>query len=99
MKDYRFSDNKDKKRYELDLEDGQVAFIEYINMPKDVIIFTHTDVPYEHENQGIGSQIAAKALEDVQKRDMKVIPQCGFIATYIRRHPEWRKIVATHENL
>ncbi len=33
MKDYRFSNNTAKRRYELDLEDGQIAMIEYYLAP------------------------------------------------------------------
>ena len=89
MKDYRFSNNTAKRRYELDLEDGQIAMIEYY--------LAHTEVPYDHAGQGVGSQIAFKALTDIREQGSKVIPQCGFVASYIRRHPEWQELVAGGE--
>lgn len=90
MKDYRFSNNTAKRRYELDLEDGQIAMIEYYLAPGGEVALTHTEVPYDHAGQGVGSQIAFKALTDIREQGSKVIPQCGFVASYIRRHPECR---------
>ena len=57
----------------------------------------HTEVPYDHAGQGVGSQIAFKALTDIREQGSKVIPQCGFVASYIRRHPEWQELVAVRE--
>lgn len=97
MKDYRFSNNTAKRRYELDLEDGQIAMIEYYLAPGGEVALTHTEVPYDHAGQGVGSQIAFKALTDIREQGSKVIPQCGFVASYIRRHPEWQELVAVRE--
>lgn len=97
MKDYKFRNNTEKRRYELDLEDGQIAIIDYVVMPDGVIVLTHTEVPYEHENEGIGGQIVEKTLQDIQSRGGKIIPQCGFVASYIRRHPQWNEIIAVRE--
>ena len=41
--------------------------------------------------------IAFKALTDIREQGSKVIPQCGFVASYIRRHPEWQELVAVRE--
>ena len=97
MKDYRFSNNTAKRRYELDLEDGQIAMIEYYLAPGGEVALTHTEVPYDPAGQGVGSQIAFKALTDIREQGSKVIPQCGFVASYIRRHPEWQELVAVRE--
>ena len=93
MKDYTFKKNTEKKRYELDLGDGALAVIDYYKMPGGAVAFTHTHVPFEFENKGIGSELAKRALQDVKDSGDKVIPQCGFIASYVRRHPEWNEIV------
>ena len=37
-------------------------------------------------------------LEDIRRKKLKVVPQCPFVATYIRRHPEWMDLVLTAEN-
>jgi predicted GNAT family acetyltransferase len=94
MKEYPFINNTPKRRFELRLDDFNTAFIDYFVNPEGDIALTHTDVPREYENQGIGSQLALKSLEDIKAQNAKVIPRCGFIAAYIRRHPEWEPLVA-----
>ena len=39
-----------------------------------------------YEGQGLGSRLAAYALDDVKSRGLKAVPQCRFIAGYIARH-------------
>ncbi len=94
MKEYPFRNNERERRYELDLG-GYIALINYVKLGEgDIIALVHTEVPYEFENQGIGSQIVEKSLTDIKSQGCKVIPSCGFVAAYIRRHPQWSNIVA-----
>lgn len=93
MKNYPFKDNTEKSRYELDLGAGNTALINYRVTPEGNIALTYTEVPREFENQGVGGHLVSKCLEDIQARGVKVIPRCGFVASYIRRHPEWSGLV------
>jgi len=94
MKDYPFKNNERSRRYELDLGDD-TALIDYFKTDDgSIIALTHTEVPYQYENQGIGSQLVEKSLNDIQAQGCKVIPSCGFVAAYIRRHPQWKDLVA-----
>ena len=61
-----FSDNVEKKRYELQIE-GNTAFIEYI-LAKGNIYLTHTEVPAALGGKGIGFKIVLQALVDIRKR-------------------------------
>lgn len=97
MKDYKFNNNTEKRRYELDLEDGLYAIADYREKPDGTIVFTHTEVPYQHENQGIGQQLVKKSLDEVREQGIKIVPQCGFVASYIRRHPECADLVAERD--
>ena len=80
-------DNADEKRYEFDLGDD-IAIIEYIKT-QGFIILTHTEVPEKYEGQGIGAELVHDVLEDLRAKKLQMIPQCPFVAQYIRRHPEW----------
>lgn len=97
MKDYELKHDTERRRYEFHLEDGSVAQLDYIIMPDNTITLTHTEVPYEHSNCGIGTQLVRKVLEDIRSHGGRINPQCGFVASYIRRNPEWREIVAIRE--
>lgn len=86
------TDNAARSRFELAVE-GHVAFAAY-KIDGDVITFTHTVVPKELEGQGIASRLIAHALNEAKARGLKVVPQCPFVAAYIRKHPEWEAVLA-----
>ena len=88
---HKLSDNEVKKRYEMPVE-GFVGFIEYIKT-KDEVYLTHTEVPRELEGKGIGSEMVRQALEDIERQGLRLVPLCPFVAVYLRRHPEWKRIV------
>lgn len=92
MSDYQLIDNKEKKRYEFQI-DKHIAVIEYIKSVKGEIFLTHTEVPRALEGKGIGSNLVLKALQDIEKQELRLTPLCPFVALYIKRHPEWKKIV------
>jgi predicted GNAT family acetyltransferase len=91
------SNNLERKRYELEVE-GKTAFIEYI-LAQGKIYLTHTEVPKSLEGQGIGSKLVKLVLEDIQKSELKLMPLCPFVAAYIKRHPEWTKLLAEGINI
>lgn len=97
MEKHVFKDNADRKRYELDLGGGSVASISYAKPAEGVIELLHTQVPYEFENQGIGSELVRNCLEAIREQGCKVIPSCAFVASYLRRHPEWKELIADRE--
>ncbi len=86
-----FSDNKEKKRYELHYE-GHTAFIDYI-LAEGTIYLTHTEVPKELGGRGIGSRMVLQALVDMKKRELTLVPLCPFVAGYLKKHPDWRTLV------
>lgn len=91
-------DNPEKHRFEVDLGGGSIAIAEY-TLPAGKIMFTHTEVPSEHEGKGIGSALIRYALNTARERGLKVIPICPFFAAYMQRHaevqdllePAWRR--------
>jgi predicted GNAT family acetyltransferase len=89
----QIADNPAAHRYELRVGGEVAAYAEY-NLLTHAVLFTHTEVLPQHEGQGLGSQLAKFALDDVRGRAMAVIPICQFIAGYIRRHPEYLDLVA-----
>ncbi len=84
-------DNLIEERYEIQV-DGHQAIIEYEREP-GVIVLTHTYVPKALEGRGIASELTRAVLEDARAKGLQVDPQCSFISTYIRRHPEWAESV------
>lgn len=86
-----FSENEEKKRYELKI-DGHIAFIDYIKA-KGNIYLTHTEVPTELEGRGVGSRMVLQALVDIKRQGLSLIPLCPFVAGYLKKHPDWKELV------
>ena len=80
------TDNAAERRFELPTDFG-AAVAEYV-VEGDTITFTHTVVPREAEGKGVGGKLIAGALADAKARGLKVVPQCAFVAAYLKRHPE-----------
>ncbi len=80
-------DNVERKRFEIDLGGGAVAIAEY-TLPEGIIMFTHTEVPPEHEGKGIGKALIVAGLAAARERGLKVIPICPFFAAYMQKHAE-----------
>ncbi len=91
MDDAQISDNRERSRFEVTVE-GHVAHADY-RIDGDVITFTHTIVPPALEGRGIASRLILHALNDVRARGLRVVPQCPFVAAYIRKHPEWADLL------
>ena len=85
-------DNPERQRYELQLPEG-LAFATY-QQRGDVMAVTHSEVPPEVEGRGIGSALVRGVLDDIRARGFKVLPLCGFVAAYIRRHKEYQDLLA-----
>jgi predicted GNAT family acetyltransferase len=83
----RVRDNKSLSRFELDVEDS-VAFANYRLAPGAVII-THTETPRALRGRGFASQLVRGSLEHIRTDGLKVVAGCGFVADYLRRHPEF----------
>lgn len=94
MDDINFADNTDKHRFEL-RKAGDVAAIAEYQLQPGAVKFIHTEVLPKFEGQGLGSKLARAALDEVRRRGLRAIPQCPFIAGYIRKHPEYLDLVAT----
>lgn len=85
-------DNPDRQRFELDL-DGKLAFVNYRRSP-GVIALTYAEVPPELRGGGIGAQLVKGTLELVREGGEKVIPLCGYVASYMRRHADVHDLLA-----
>ena len=88
---YQLIDNEELKQYEFHIEEF-IPRIEYIKA-KNQIFLTHTEIPNFLAGKGVGAVLVKQALEDIKQKDLTLVPLCPFVALYIKRHPEWRKLV------
>lgn len=82
-----FQHRPERRRYEA-FADGVLVGYAIYNLLDDSLALTHTEVLKEHQGSGIGSYIAREALADARRQGKYVVPQCSFIAAYLRAHRE-----------
>lgn len=85
------SNNTEQRRWQVEV-DGRLSQIKYQER-EGQIIYLHTEVPPELEGRGIAGAMARAALDDARARGLRVVPLCPFVASYIRRHPEYQDLV------
>src|SRR3954471_11685850 len=83
----RVERNPDAGRFELFVDDRLAGVCDY-RVDGDRVLFPHTEVDASLNGQGLGSTLARVALDTVKAEGKRIVPQCSFIALYVRRHPE-----------
>jgi uncharacterized protein len=73
---------------------GNVAYLDYRLEPGEIVLL-HTEVPAAMREFGVGKKLARAALDFARHEGLRVNPGCPFVASYIRRHPEYADLVAT----
>jgi predicted GNAT family acetyltransferase len=90
-------ENKTTKHFEAKVN-GHLAFIEY-KRSGDNIYLTHTEVPTELEGKGIAKKLVEMVLGIIEAEGKLLVPLCPYVAAYLKRHPEWKRIVAPEFNV
>ena len=91
MTDINIINNTQQQQFEVH-QDGEVATLVY-RFYKDDIALMHTEVAAKLENRGIASALAKHALEWAKEHKKKVMVYCPFVASYLKRHPEYNELV------
>jgi predicted GNAT family acetyltransferase len=86
------TNNESIKRFEL-TADGKSAFISYRKQGNNTLVLTHTEVDPMLEGKGVGSKLVEEALTYIDDHGMKVVSECPFVSAYIRRHPDWKRLL------
>jgi uncharacterized protein len=73
-------------QFEIKLE-NQTALLQYRRSGNNMRLI-HTEVPEPLRGRGLANQLARAALDFAQFNQLKVIPVCPFIQSYLQKHPE-----------
>src|SRR3954466_12904434 len=92
MANVQVTDAPDRHRFEITV-DGQLAgFARYVRRGRR-IVFVHTEIDPAFEGKGLGTQLAAGALDAARDANEPVVPLCPFIAAFIEGHPQYADLV------
>ncbi|WP_207423638.1 GNAT family N-acetyltransferase [Desertivirga brevis] len=84
-------DNKGAHNFELWVE-GKKSFIDY-KQRGDKVYILHTEVPEELEGKGVAAALVEKTLRYLDENQFRLVPLCSYTQLFLRRHPEWYKLV------
>ncbi|MFA9446724.1 GNAT family N-acetyltransferase [Egicoccus sp. AB-alg6-2] len=74
-------------------DDGTPAGELTFEVEEGTIRLLHTGVAPDAEGQGVGSDLARRALDDARRDGVRVDPRCEFVAGFIDRNPEYAGLV------
>jgi len=80
-------------RFEVVL-DGQFSICEY-RLQAGQMVMNHTVVPPELGGRGIAAAMVEAALAWARAEGLRVVPQCSYVAVYMKRHPETQDLLAS----
>jgi len=87
--------NESTGRFEMTV-DQLVSFIYYKERNQKIYLI-HTEVPSQQEGRGIASALIEKTLTYMETNGYKLIALCPAVVAYIRRHPEWKRLLDTDQ--
>ncbi len=78
--------NAERSRFE-QLAEGHLCVADY-QLHSGVMRLMHTEVHPSLQGRGIAAALVEAALRYARERRLKVDPVCGYVATYMQRHPQ-----------
>ena len=83
--------NESAQRFET-IIDGQTGYISY-QQRNNTLVYDHTIVPQSLGGRGVGTALVKHALDYAREQNKKVVPQCSFVSTYIKKHPDYKDLL------
>lgn len=72
--------------------DGSEAYVEY-KMTDDTIDLYHTFTDPVLRGKGLAAHVVRAAFEYAKENNLKVIPTCSFVRSFVRRYKEYKELV------
>ena len=83
------TDEPDAERYAAYEGDELQGWITYDHVGTTTRLL-HAEVPQTMRNKGVGGEVVQAILDDLRHSTTnRVQPMCGFVVTWMRRHPEY----------
>lgn len=84
--------NKRQFRFELPMEDGEFATLEY-RWLRGSMVLMHTVVPKSGRGKGIGGALVKYVLDYARTQGLKIVVYCPFVTKYMETHPEYNDLI------
>ena len=84
--------DEEESRQFVIIVDGHRARMEY-DRSSDRIFLTNIHVPMALEEKDISTVLTEMVLNWVEANNMKMVPYCPFVKTYLRRNTAWQRLL------
>ena len=85
------TNNEIQQQFEISM-DGELATLQYRFYKTDIALM-HTEVPEKLSGRGLASALAKYGLEWAKEHNKKVMVYCPFVASYLKKHPEYNFLI------
>lgn len=85
--------NAELNRFEMDTPGG-LAYADY-RVTGNLMTIFYTEVPVSLRGRRYGYHLVRGALEDAQRRNLKVEPECGFVRKVINNLAEFKDLLVS----
>ncbi len=89
----KMSENAGRGRLYVELEDGAAAELNY-RVAAGVMAIYRTYTPENARGRGIAGALTERAVELARDRELKIVPECPYVAAWFERHPAQADILA-----
>jgi uncharacterized protein len=94
MTEPQVAHNVPAARFEL-VVNGRTAHLDY-QLDGDRIRLVHIEVPPEIQGHHYSEILARAGLEYARREQLRVVPICPFVRTFLSHHPEYLPLVDDH---
>lgn len=84
-------DEEESRQFVL-VVDGHRARMEY-DRSGDRIFLTNLHVPPALDEEQLSAALTEKSLVWAEENNMKVVPYCPYVKTYLRRNTAWQRLL------
>jgi uncharacterized protein len=73
--------------------EGNEVYVEYSMIGNDINLY-HTYTHPALRGKGLAAQVVRAALEFAKENNLKVVPTCSYVQSFIAKNEEYKKLVA-----
>ncbi|HSH27712.1 MAG TPA: GNAT family N-acetyltransferase [Wenzhouxiangella sp.] len=92
MSDLDIQLDRDAGRFEAVVE-GHSCYLDF-TLDGEIVGMDHVNVPKAVGGRGIAGKLTRHALDWASEQGLKVQAHCPYVASWIKRHPEYEKLLA-----
>ncbi len=86
-------DDTERKRFELAMG-GDTVFANY-RLDGPALYINHVEAPEALRGTGAAGRLMQGIADHARAKGLKIVPVCGYAASWLRRHPETHDLLNT----